>query len=85
MGLYGSALSTANAVLRYPTELMDAALAYQQGAGDPVLVAQNLVFNEFIDRAVGYRARALKKHVYDKAWYRAPIGLDMAHRLLTGR
>lgn len=83
MGLYGAALTHANTLLHYPTELMDIAMAFQNGNGNPLLIAQNLVANEFIDRSIGLRARMLKRHVYNRSWYRMPVGLDTAHRLLT--
>lgn len=55
--------------------------AVLQNRGDNLAIATALGINEAVDYAYGARARALKRHIYEKDFYRLPVGIDALSRL----
>ena len=58
------------------SEFEDFAMAFLNNPNDPWGAATALALNQAIDVSFGVRARLLKKHVYQKQFYRLPVGID---------
>ena len=77
---YIQALQFVNRTYGTYTEVAEVAYAWKNSATLSDFV-EAIAINEAIDRLYGTRARLLKKHIYNKPWYKLPVGLDMGARI----
>lgn len=72
---YKQLLAFVNRTYGEYSEVAEVAEAWKRSSNLSDLV-EALAINEGIDRLYGARARALRKHVYDKPYYKLPVGID---------
>jgi len=72
---YKQALRFVNRTYGTATEVAEVAYAWKNSATLSDFV-EAIAINEAIDQIYGRRARLLKKHIYNKPWYKLPVGID---------